>query len=292
MNGRTANRVSWTAQGTLIARAVSSTEKNQYLRCDDNIAPLLTPGFANPLRRTLYRVVTKYIASRGSYEQIIARTKYLDALFRELPGNVEQVAIYGAGFDSRAIRFKHQLANKRVFELDAPTTQAVKIERLNRLNLEMPPGLVFVPIDFGKDSLQRKLDEAGFRKGRVCLSLLEGLLQYLRQESVEDIFRQIGEYSGKGSTLAFDYLYSATLRGENVYKGKNNWVKDTARFGEKWYFGIEKGEIKSFLSRYGFQLLDESDSPKLEKRFFRDDNGRLVAQIFGSRNTLVTAIKE
>jgi methyltransferase (TIGR00027 family) len=137
--------------------------------------------------------VTERVASRGSYEQVIARTKYFDAIFQRLSRDVEQVVIYGAGFDSRAIRFKSQLAHKRVFELDAPTTQAAKMERLNRVNLKMPPGLVFVPIDFGKDSLERKLDEAGFREGRVCLSLLEGLLQYLRQESVENIFRQIGE---------------------------------------------------------------------------------------------------
>ena len=284
MNRRVENKVSWTAQGTLIARAVSSTEKNQYLRCEDDMAPLLTPGFANPLKRWLYRVVTKDIASRGSYEQVIARTKYFDAIFQELPGNVEQVVIYGAGFDSRAVRFKNQLANKRVFELDVPTTQAVKKERLNRLNLEMLPDLAFVPIDLDKDSLERKLDEVGFQKDRPCLSLLEGLLQYLQPETVDNTFHQIGAYSGEGSVLAFDYPYSSTQRKENIYK----WA---SRFGEKTHFGIERGGIEPFLLKHGFRLVDESDSPQLERRYFTDNSGRLVAHIRGSRNVLVTAIK-
>jgi methyltransferase (TIGR00027 family) len=290
---RVENKVSWTAQGTLIVRAVSSKEKNQYYRCDDNIAPLLTPGFSNPLRRWLYRVVAKRIVSGGSYEQVIARTKYFDAVFQGIPGNVEQVVIYGAGFDSRAIRFRSQLANKRVFELDAPITQAAKIERLNRLNLEMPPDLVFVPIDFDKDSLERKLDEVGFQKGRLCLSLLEGLLQYLRPESVDEIFHQIEAYSSKGSILAFDYPYSSRIREVGIPPQGGIFSPDSlgARLGEKLHFGIEKGGIEPFLLKYGFQLVDESDSPRLEKRFFTDNYGRLVAHIRGTRNILVTAIK-
>lgn len=268
----------------MIARAVSYTEKNQYYRCEDNIAPLLTPGFANPMKRWLYRVVTKYVASRGSYEQIIARTKYFDAIFQNLPDHLEQVIIYGAGFDSRAVRFKNQLVDKIVFELDVPTTQTAKIERLNQSNLEILPYLVFVPIDFDKDILEQKLDEVGFKKDRLCLYLLEGLLQYLQPESVDNIFHQIGTYSCTGSILAFDYSYSSMQRKENIYK----WA---SRFGEKTYFSMKKGEIEPFLLKYGFRLADESDSPRLERRYFTDDKGRLVAHIRGSRNILVTAIK-
>ncbi len=214
MNKTIKNHVSWTAQGTLIARAVSFTEKNQYYKCNDNIAALLTPGFANPLKKLLYKVVTKYFTPRGSYEQVIARTKYFDTLFQEIPSNVEQVIIYGVGFDSRAIRFKNQLNNKKIFELDVPITQATKKERIKWLNEEMPLNLVFVSIDFNNESLEQKLDEVGFQKGKVCLSLLEGLLQYLRPESVDAIFHQIETYSSKGSILAFDYLYSSILKGK------------------------------------------------------------------------------
>ena len=60
------------------------------------------------------------------------------------------------GFDSRAIRFKNQLNNKKIFELDVPITQATKKERIKWLNEEMPLNLVFVSIDFNNESLEQK----------------------------------------------------------------------------------------------------------------------------------------
>lgn len=40
--------------------------------------------------------------------------------------------------------------------------------------------------------------------------------------------------------------------------------------GEKWRFGIEKGEAARFLSAYGLRLPDEKDSPGLGEMCFKD----------------------
>jgi O-methyltransferase involved in polyketide biosynthesis len=58
------------------------------------------------------------------YEYIIARTKYIDAAFiQALKQDFDQVVIFGAGLDSRELRFQDINQATKIFELDAPITQ-------------------------------------------------------------------------------------------------------------------------------------------------------------------------
>lgn len=63
----------------------------------------------------------------GGYEYITARTKHFDHLFKvALEENIPQIIFLGAGYDTRAIRFKKFIQHTKIFELDAPTTQQHK----------------------------------------------------------------------------------------------------------------------------------------------------------------------
>jgi methyltransferase (TIGR00027 family) len=74
-----------------------------------------------------------------------------------------QVLIMGAGYDSRAFRFRVGLRNARVFELDAPKPQADKRRGLELRKLDVPENLAFVPVDFEIESASQHLAQAGFR---------------------------------------------------------------------------------------------------------------------------------
>ena len=174
----------------------------------------------------------------------------------------------GAGFDSRAIRFNNELRHATVYELDVPITQNTKINKLREKNIEIPSNLRFIPVDFTEDSLSQKLNGAGFRKEMTSLYILEGLTYYLDQESINTTFEQISEYSGKDSMIVFDYLYSSVIKKENIYNNEERAYQGTAKIGEKFTFGIEKGQIKQFLSKFKFELIDELDSNKLGKKFY------------------------
>lgn len=62
------------------------------------------------------------------------------------------------------------------------------------------------------------------------------------------------------------------------------------RDGEKWNFGIEKGEVGKFLSKYGLSLLEEATPDDLEKRYLLDKGGNVAGRITGT-HSLVTANK-
>jgi methyltransferase (TIGR00027 family) len=279
---------------TCLSRACSAMETSRYYKSDDHIACLLLPSVIKPLLRVSLarRLFTKIAAPKGIYEYIIARTKYIDALFRQaLADKFDQVLIFGAGFDTRAIRFQDALGNTKVFELDVPVTQQSKNGQYQKRRLAVPPNLKFVAIDFDKELLPMKLDKVGFCRHRRGLFILEGLTMYLQPDSVHETFQTIRDFAGRGSWVVFDYIYASVLRNEGVYYGETEIVQKVSRAGEQWHFGIEKGQINQFLPRYKMKLIDHKNARDLEKAYFTDSNGRMIGRVNGT-HCLVTAEKE
>jgi methyltransferase (TIGR00027 family) len=278
---------------TCLSRACSALERNDYYKSDDYIAPLLLPTGLKPFLHISLarRLFTRLLAPDGIYEYVIARTKYIDAAFkRALEDQFDQVLIFGAGFDTRALRFQDAMENSRVFELDVPVTQEAKIMQYQKRHLDIPPNLTFIAIDFDKESLPVKLNEVGFYKHRQCLFILEGLIMYLQPESVAETFRTIQDYAGEGSRIVFDYIHASILRKEGIYYGEEGIVQTVSGAGEQWHFGIEKGQIERFLAKYAMQLLDHKDAKDLEQTYFSNSKGSIIARVNGT-HCLVTAEK-
>lgn len=290
---RIESTTSRTAQMTCLSRACSALETNRYYKSDDYIAPLLLPGSLKQLLRvSLFRkLFSKLAAPKGIYEYVIARTKYIDAVFKQaLEEQFEQVLIFGAGFDTRAIRFQEAMRNTMVFELDVPVTQHAKLGQYRKRHVGVPQNLKFIAIDFDKESLQGKLDDAGFLRERHNLFILEGLVMYLQAESVHKTFQTIADYAGESSRVVFDYIYASVLRKEGIYYGESEIVKTVSGAGEQWHFGIEKGQIEQFLGMYAMQLVDQKDAHDLEAAYFSDSNGKVIGCVNGT-HCLVTAEK-
>jgi methyltransferase (TIGR00027 family) len=291
---RIESTTSRTAEMTCLSRAFSAMETNPCYKSDDTIAPLLLPNTFKPLLHIsiFRRLFIKMAAPKGIYEYVIARTKYIDAVFKQaLAEQFDQVLIFGAGFDTRALRFQGATGNTRVFELDISVTQQAKIGQYQKRHLIVPPNLTFIAIDFDKESLPEKLSEAGFYMQQRTLFILEGLVMYLQPASVDATFQAIQKYAGKGSRIVFDYIYASVLRNEGIYYGETGIVQTVSGAGEQWHFGIEKGQIKQFLAKYTMHLMDHKDAKDLEETYFRDSNGKIVGRVNGT-HCLVTAERQ
>jgi methyltransferase (TIGR00027 family) len=274
-----------TAEWTCICRAISSLEKSRFYQSDDRVAIALLPYFLMLLIRIPFagRLFLNILAARGIYEYVIARTKYIDAVFRQaLSDRFTQILIFGAGFDTRAMRFQQEARQTRIFELDAPSTQEAKIRQYRKRHLSIPSNLVFIAIDFDRELLPDKLDFAGFRKDRRSLFILEGLLMYLEQESVHQTFQTIQQYAGAGSRVAFDYLQASVLRHENTLYGQSKIAQSVRKAGEQWRFGIEPAKIAQFVKAYGFEVSDHRCAQELEAMYFQDADGRRVGRVNGT----------
>ena len=293
MKRRIETTTSRTASMTCLSRASSAFEADSHYKSDDYIAPLLLPGLIKPLLHISLarKIFSRMVAPKGIYEYVIARTKYIDAVFaKALAEQFDQILIFGAGFDTRALRLQGKTQNTQIFELDVPVTQQAKIGQYQKQHLVVPSNVTFVAIDFDKESLPLKLDEAGFRMQQRSLFVLEGLLMYLQPESVHATFQTIREYAGTGSWVVFDYVHASVLRNEGVHYGESEIVKTVSSADEQWHFGIERGEIEQFLTAYDLKLINHKDAKGLEKAYFSNTDGRVIGSV-NSTHCLVTAEK-
>lgn len=170
---RIESKISRTAEMTCMTRAASFYEKLPHYKSDDYIAPKLLPKFLIPVIKI--GVLRKFFTNRfpsGMYEYVIARTKFIDSIFQKaVSSEFDQILIFGAGFDSRGIRFADLNKKTKVFELDAPVTQEAKINQFKKREIEINPNITFISIDFNKESLEDKLIKSGFSKNKRSLKI-------------------------------------------------------------------------------------------------------------------------
>jgi methyltransferase (TIGR00027 family) len=95
------------------------------------------------------------------------RARFVEDLVEATLGDgVDQYVVLGAGLDSFAYRRPDLLERLRVFEVDHPTTQSWKRQRLDAVRLEVPSGVSFVAVDFERTSRSSCLGSAS-----RCISL-------------------------------------------------------------------------------------------------------------------------
>jgi len=268
-------------------------EKDSLLKTDDWVSRQLLPRpvqafFAlAPLRR----LIVRRVSPAGMYEWVIARTRYIDAVFSQVQQlGFAQTILLGAGFDSRAVRFRSELGGLQVFELDAPTTQAAKISQYHRRGIEVPKNLNFVGINFERESLAKRLEEAGFLEDARTLVIMEGVTQYLIPEAVYATLETISSRIARGSWLVFDYAHASAIGPEISGKDEIETAERLARSGETWQFGLEEQLLAPLLERYHFKIIDRKNPRELEVLNFKNRDGR-VAYHISDTQSIVTAEK-
>lgn len=293
MTKRIESKTSRTAEFTCMVRCLSYLDKRPQYKSDDYVSQIIMNSLIKFFIKfpAIKRCMIDNFVS-GMYEYVISRTKYIDETVRAaLLDGTEQILILGAGFDSRGIRF-HDMANKaKIFELDAPATQNAKIERYKEKGITIPDNLIFIPIDFDKQNISDRLSECGFERNKKSLIVMEGLTMYLQPESIDNLFNILNDFTGEGSKIVFDFIYSSVLNHKNLYQGEKELVESASRNGEEFCFGLEKENVPEFLGKYGFGTLDISDSNTLKNRFFKNGNGKHQTTVNGA-HCIMTAFKQ
>jgi methyltransferase (TIGR00027 family) len=291
---RIATKSSQTADYTCFSRGCATREKDPRFRGPDTMAEMLFPPMAKLMLNVapLRKLIMRRMFPPGIHEYVSARTKVMDSAFVDaLEARFAQIILLGAGFDTRSLRFADRNRGTKVFELDAPTTQQSKIEVLRQKKVHLPAELVFAPIDFDQESIFDVLSKAGYQTGQKNLFLWEGVTMYLSAQAVDNTLEFIRRSAAPGSRVAFDYIYASVVRRENRYYGEEQGFKMVARVGEGWSFGLEDGEIESFLAKRGFDLVAHYTPPDLEKRYWTHEDGVIHARVNGTHCIAIASVK-
>ena len=154
---------STTAEYVCAYRGIAAQHPDPKLRNPDYLAEKLCgrPGnFARDYAGSRF-VIDSSGVTYAAYFMVNARTHWIDAaLRRALADGAAQVVILGAGYDSRAYRFREAYPQVNFFEVDLPATSARKRERLAEVFGAVPTYVRYAPIDFDTQKLEDVLPPA------------------------------------------------------------------------------------------------------------------------------------
>ena len=274
-------KASRTADFVTAFRAIESDKAEGERVCYDPLARSFLGGAYAILGRSklltriaLWDSERKHPGCTSVVNYVVARTRHIDEYLKAcIDDGIQQLVILGAGYDSRAYRFDGLNGKVKVFEVDHPSTQKVKIEKVKKILGSLPDNVVYVAVDFEKEKLDERLFECGYDKDLKTLFIWEGVTYYITAEAVDETLAFVAENSGEGSRTIFDYAPKSLLDGDwDPEEARGYDPEYLSRIGEPWLFGIEDGAIDEFLSRRGFCDALNFTSGLLKKAYFRGAN--------------------
>jgi methyltransferase (TIGR00027 family) len=180
---------------------------------------------------------------------------------------VSQYVIIGAGMDSFALRRPPFARELEIFEVDHPSTQELKTDRLSACGIPPPPGLHLVAVDLSETALDDALASSPFRRDRMAFFSWLGVTTYLTREANLATLAAIASYSLAGSELVFSYLDQSLLDSDSEQEPMQRARAQVASLGEPWVSGFHPDELPSDLRGAGLEVVENLGPEELGARY-------------------------
>jgi O-methyltransferase involved in polyketide biosynthesis len=113
-----------------------------------------------------------------------------------------------------------------------------------------------VPVDFEKDGLREKLEEAGCPPCLKSLFIIEGVTQYISKKSFLDTLKTISSYT-EGSRVLFTYALEDILGNLSDHPEHARMVRQFGLFGFDRLNAYTKAELAAMLKGLGFIVIED-----------------------------------
>jgi len=200
---------------------------------------------------------------------IVARARFIEDLVTEQAARgVGQYVILGAGLDTFAQRRPELAARLCVFEIDRPSAQAWKRQRLVELGLGVPTFLRLVPVDFeAGDAWWERLAASGFDSTRPAVVASTGVSMYLTKEAIATTLRQVAALA-PGSALAMSFMLPIELVDPEVRPGIERAAEGARASGTPFLSFFTPTEMLILARDAGFKEVQHVSAATLGDRYF------------------------
>ena len=267
-----------TAESVCSFRAVSAQHPDARLRNPDYLAAKLCAR--TQMLPSDYASARHMVLISGEqyspFFTINVRTHYIDAALRRAAAEgTAQVVILGAGYDSRAYRFRESHPQLRFFEVDLPGTSEAKRQRLAEVFGAVPDYVRYAPIDFDTQKLEDVLPPLGYDPKQRTFFILEGVTMYVVEAGLGATLDFIRRNSAAGSRVVYDYVLRPVIEGR--YKG--HWGAQyitfaVARAGEPYVTGWTPKEAAAFVKKHGLAVVEDVGDKELGRRHNTGSDGK------------------
>ncbi len=253
-----------TAERMALERAAHQVVDTPLVLVDPLAIRMVTPDQVALLRdrsnRGFNSLITKPLRATVVVRSRIAEDEVADAAAR----GVGQYVLLGAGLDTFGYRNRH--TGLQVFEVDQPSTQRLKQERLAAAGVPVPDRVTFVPCDFTHEALPAVLEAAGFDRARPAVLAWLGVVMYLDRKDILETLRFVASLPA-GTVLIFDYALPPAAVPWLIRLFYRTLLKRLAAQGEPWISFFEPAQLRADLAGAGFTTIDDLDADTINRRY-------------------------
>lgn len=207
----------------------------------------------------------------------LARAAYCErVLLHEIALRAKQYVILGAGLDTFSFRHRELEDKIEIFEIDHPSTQRFKKERIKEAEFEIPNNLHFVSMDFTKGFSNEQLRNEGFENKKTFFSLL-GVTYYLTKEALSSLIECLFEMVPAGSSIVFDYPDENLFTEKGLSNRVENMVKMAVVGGEPMKSCFSYAEMEALLEKAGLLIYEHLSPEDINKLYFEGRSDYLEA---------------
>ena len=246
---------------TCAARAIEQKIPNRLF--DDNLAPTLAGS-------EVIQFVEEVELIDRTRPYVAVRTKFFDNFLKDAfqgqSSGLKQLVILGAGMDTRAFRLEF-LKKITIWELDKPEVIKTKVDILKSIG-RIPRNHHFIEVDLTQSSWTSLLGDRDYNPKLPSVWILEGILMYLSEAQVRDLFHNLQRLTAPGSCLGADFINEKAVLGreELWLSGFDNPEELLRDYG--WNATvIQPGEEGACFDRY-IRKLPPREVADVERAFF------------------------
>ena len=197
------------------------------------------------------------------------RYGYIDDVLKDCIAkkDIKTVVNLGAGMDPRAY-FIPGVENMQYFELDHPSVIKKKKASIKKALAKLPSHVVYVPIDFEKQSLETELNKAGYKLAIKTLFIWEGVTQYITKEAIESTLSYISQ-SKEGSRVVFTYVLKEYIDNPGSVPELEALYKQTKKI---WISGMDPSTMEDYLEKFGLKLLQDAGAEYYKEKYLKPLN--------------------
>ena len=265
-------------------RAVHQLTDQMPKILDDPVTwQLLNPSIIHQIRTDPTRFQTSQALALRAH--VVIRSRYAeDRLAEALSRGIRQYILLGAGLDTFPYRQPQWAQALRIFEVDQPASQGEKRARLQKAGLSIPANVEFVPIDFEHTPVEQGLRASSFDPGLPTFVSWLGVMVYLSQAAVEDVFR-FAVSLPPASEIVF--TFSQPLPRSRANRVTPTLAERAASHGEPWKMFITPQALARHLLELGFSSVIVPTPDEINARYIGQRQDGLHAS---PRATLASAV--
>ena len=267
-------------------KAINTGMGVAYVRATGNLYPKEKRLFEDPYSEKLLSPLYKFfiflqhspkindaIVKLKDLGWFFCRFRYIDDVLKDniAKKGLESVVNLGAGMDCRAY-YIPGIERVRYFEVDHPKVIKQKKAKMKKILGKLPDHVIYVPIDFEKQSLDTELKKAGYNLTSKTLFIWEGVTQYISKEANDKTMKYVAQ-AAPGSKIVFTYVLKSFIEGKDL-KGatEKSMYKWLVKGFKLFKYGLDPAEMRDYLSEYHLSLIEDIGSGEMKELYLKKVN--------------------